>query len=104
MAHLINYNRRNSTSLLEAVQKTVNELRGAYGTAVIDSDFPDEIIVARCGSPLVIGIGIGENFVASDQLALLPVTNKFVFLTSIISVKQNEFNSFFSFKSSILIS
>lgn len=80
MAHLINYNRRSSASLLEAVQKTVSELRGAYGTAVIDSECPDEIVVARCGSPLVIGIGIGENFVASDQLALLPVTNKFVFL------------------------
>jgi glucosamine--fructose-6-phosphate aminotransferase (isomerizing) len=80
MAHLINYNRRSSVSLLEAVQKTVKELRGAYGTAVIDSNDPDLMVVARCGSPLVIGIGIGENFVASDQLALLPVTNKFIFL------------------------
>lgn len=80
MAHLINFNRRSCANLLEAVQKTVKELRGAYGTAVIDSNDPDTMVVARCGSPLVIGLGIGENFVASDQLALLPVTHRFIFL------------------------
>ena len=80
MAHLINYYRKTSENLLQAVQRAVKDLRGAYGAAVIDSKEPDSMVVARCGSPLVIGMGIGENFVASDQLALLPVTQKFLFL------------------------
>ena len=80
MAHLINYYRKTSENLLQAVQRSVKDLRGAYGAAVIDSNEPDSMVVARCGSPLVIGMGIGENFVASDQLALLPVTQKFLFL------------------------
>ena len=78
--HLINYYRQNSSNLLEAVQLAIKEVKGAYGAAVIDSNDPDNMVVARCGSPLVIGCGIGENFVASDQIALLPVTNKFIYL------------------------
>lgn len=80
MAHLIHKLLGQSESLLEAVLKARKLLDGAYGTAVLDRRNPDEIIVARSGSPLVIGCGIGENFVASDQLALLPVTNEFIFL------------------------
>ncbi len=80
MAHLINYYRRSTDNLLHAVQRAVKDLKGAYGAAIIDSNEPDSLVVARCGSPLVIGLGIGENFVASDQLALLPVTQKFIFL------------------------
>lgn len=78
--HLINYYRQNSSNLLEAVQLAIKDVKGAYGAAVIDSNDPDNMVVARCGSPLVIGCGIGENFVASDQIALLPVTNKFIYL------------------------
>lgn len=80
MAHLVNFYRKESKDLLEAVKKTVSKLKGAYGMAIIDSSEPKTMVVARCGSPLVIGLGIGENFVASDQLALLPVTHKFIYL------------------------
>ena len=78
--HLINFYRSESKDLLEAVQKAIKDVKGAYGAAVIDSNEPATMVVARCGSPLVIGCGIGENFVASDQIALLPVTNKFIYL------------------------
>ena len=67
-------------SLLEAVQKAIPLLRGAYGTVIMDTQNPDILVAARSGSPLVIGCGIGENFIASDQLALLPVTRQFIFL------------------------
>ncbi|QTH62783.1 glutamine--fructose-6-phosphate transaminase (isomerizing) [Psychrosphaera ytuae] len=80
IAHLVNENRKSSASLLEAVQTSVKELDGAYGTVIMEPSNPDRIVVARSGSPLVIGLGIGENFVASDQLALLPVTRRFIFL------------------------
>ena len=66
--------------LLSAVQKAVARLDGAYAIAVIDVQNPDTIVACRKGSPLVLGIGIGEHYIASDQLALLPVTNRFVFL------------------------
>lgn len=56
------------------------QLRGAYGTVVMNQDEPEHLIVARSGSPLVIGYGIGENFLASDPLALLSVTRRFAYL------------------------
>lgn len=80
IAHLVKENRKTSASLLEAVQTSVKDLEGAYGTVIMEPSNPDRIVVARSGSPLVIGLGIGENFVASDQLALLPVTRRFIFL------------------------
>jgi len=81
IAHLIHQARKNGeVSLLEAVKKTVKQLEGAYGICVIDVETPDQIIVTRSGSPLVIGKGIGENFVASDALALGQVTDRFIFL------------------------
>ena len=81
IAHLIHQARNNGkTSLLEAVKKAIRKLHGAYGLCAIDRNFPDQIVVARSGSPLVIGIGIGENFVASDPLALGQVTDRFVYL------------------------
>jgi glutamine---fructose-6-phosphate transaminase (isomerizing) len=81
IAHLIHQERKaGSTSLLDAVKKTVKKLHGAYGLCVIDINSPDQIVVARSGSPLVIGIGIGENFVASDPLALGQVTDRFIYL------------------------
>ncbi|VEI76027.1 Glucosamine--fructose-6-phosphate aminotransferase [isomerizing] [Mannheimia haemolytica] len=80
IAHLVEWELRSASSLLEAVQKTVVQLRGAYGTVVLNEEEPDHLIVARSGSPLVIGYGVGENFLASDQLALLSVTRRFAYL------------------------
>lgn len=69
-----------SQTLLEAVQKTAKQLEGAYAIALICKEEPDRILAARQGSPLVIGVGENENFVASDPLALLPLTQNFVVL------------------------
>ena len=81
IAHLIHANRAGGKiSLLSAVKKTVKRLEGAYGLCVIDNTEPDKLVVARSGSPLVIGVGIGENFVASDPLALGQVTDRFIYL------------------------
>jgi glucosamine--fructose-6-phosphate aminotransferase (isomerizing) len=80
ICHLVHHELKSHDSLLAAVQTTVKQLEGAYGTVVIDRRDGDRMIVARSGSPLVIGYGLGENFVASDQLALLPVTRSFAFL------------------------
>jgi len=80
IAHLVHHELKSSDSLISAVQKTVVQLDGAYGTVVMDSTDSERIIVARSGSPLVIGYGLGENFIASDMMALLPVTRKFSFL------------------------
>lgn len=81
IAHLIHANRDGGkVSLVAAVKKTVKKLEGAYGLCVIDKNEPDKLVVARSGSPLVIGVGIGENFVASDPLALGPVTDRFIYL------------------------
>ncbi|MBE0494743.1 MAG: glutamine--fructose-6-phosphate aminotransferase, partial [Thiomicrospira sp.] len=66
--------------LLIALQTTIKTLKGAYALAIIDKQNPDTLVVARKGSPLVIGIGIGEHFIASDVSALLPVTQNFIFL------------------------
>ena len=66
--------------LLAAVQATVTELEGAYALGVVAADDPGRLVAARRGSPLVIGLGIGENFIASDVMALLPVTQRFIFL------------------------
>ena len=66
--------------LLEAVRQTVAELQGAYALGVIAINEPDRLIATRHGSPLVIGVGIGEHFIASDVYALLPVTQRFIFL------------------------
>lgn len=80
IAHLVEWENRTSNSLLEAVQKAVKQLSGAYGMVVLHCEQPDRLIAARSGSPLVIGLGLGENFLASDQLALLSVTHRFIFL------------------------
>ena len=66
--------------LLQAVRRAVKRLEGAYAIAVCWADEPDRIIAARSGCPLVVGKGIGENFLASDVLALKAVTDRFIFL------------------------
>lgn len=102
IAHLVDHELKTADSLFEAVRIAVPQLDGAYGTVIMDQQQPDQLIVARSGSPLVIGYGIGEHFIASDQLALLPVTRRFSFLeegdvamitrekVSIVDVEGNE--------------
>lgn len=94
ITHLVHLHLKTETSLLKAVQKTVKQLEGAYGTVVIDKRDPERMIVARSGSPLVIGYGVGEHFVASDQLALLPVTRRFAFLEEgdVAEISRKEVN------------
>jgi len=66
--------------LIDAVRRTTKRLDGAYALGVIDSQDPNRLVAARQGSPLVIGVGFQEYFIASDVFALLPVTNRFIFL------------------------
>ncbi len=66
--------------LFEAVQEAVKQLTGAYALGIISNSQPDTLISCRCGSPLVLGIGFEENFIASDVSALLPVTSRFIYL------------------------
>ncbi len=80
IAHRIHHHLALSQDLLGAVRRTVAELHGAYALAVVSAREPDCIVVARIGCPVVIGLGIDENFVASDVAALLPVTRRFMFL------------------------
>jgi len=80
VAHLVAEAYKETNNLLKAVEKIVPLLHGAFALGVIHVDNPEELITVRLGSPLVIGVGIGENFIASDQLALLPVTNRFMYL------------------------
>ncbi|AWB59359.1 MULTISPECIES: glutamine--fructose-6-phosphate transaminase (isomerizing) [unclassified Colwellia] len=96
IAHLVHHELKTADSLLSAVQVTVKQLEGAYGTVVVDTRDKDRVVVARSGSPLVIGYGVGENFIASDMLALLPVTRKFSFLEEgdVAEVTRFEVNIF----------
>ena len=80
VAHLIDLHFRTARSLADAVRLAVRELEGAFAVAVVHRDAPDRLVAARRGSPLVVGVGIGEHYVASDVLALRPVTDRFVFL------------------------
>jgi glucosamine--fructose-6-phosphate aminotransferase (isomerizing) len=80
VVHLLHHGLMAGQSLVEAMQQTVEQLEGAYALAAIDIEHPHQVVAARCGSPLVVGVGIGENFLASDQLALRQVTDRFIFL------------------------
>ena len=80
IVHLVDLYYRDGTGLLDAVRAALKRLEGAYALGVIAHDDPERIIAARMGSPLVIGRGIGENFIASDVMALKPVTDRFIFL------------------------
>lgn len=80
IAHRIHHHLKTRRRLFDAVRATVTDLEGAYALAVISQANPDSIVLARCGCPVVIGLGEGENFVASDISALLPVTRRFMFL------------------------
>ncbi|HEX5639357.1 MAG TPA: glutamine--fructose-6-phosphate aminotransferase, partial [Burkholderiaceae bacterium] len=80
IAHRVHYHLQKTRDLFKAVRATVAELEGAYALAVISQKDPERLVLARQGCPVVIGLGDGENFVASDVAALLPVTRKFIFL------------------------
>ena len=80
IVHLIDQLRPSCSDLLSTVQQVVKKLEGAYAIAVMDSDEPDTLVVAREGSPLVLGLGIGEMFAGSDTLALRSVTDTFIYL------------------------
>src|SRR5262245_35277143 len=80
IAHRIHDHLETVKDLFKAVRATVAELEGAYALAVVSENDPDRLILAREGCPVVVGVGVEENFVASDVAALLPVTRRFVFL------------------------
>jgi len=80
IVHLMHAFLEQGQGLLDAMRHTVARLDGAYALAAVDMHHPDQVIAARQGSPLVIGVGIGENFLASDQMALRQVTDRFIFL------------------------
>lgn len=80
VVHLIHRNYKQSNDFLTAVRDATNELEGAYAIGVISKKYPDRLIAVRQGSPLVVGLGNEENFIASDPLALLALTQQFVYL------------------------
>jgi glutamine---fructose-6-phosphate transaminase (isomerizing) len=80
IAHAIDYEINSNKTLIESVQKVVKSFEGSYGLGIMSSKFPDQIIATRKGSPLVLGIGSNGNYIASDQIALLSETKKFIFL------------------------
>ena len=80
IAHLIHHYRAQGDSLLVALQRAVKELDGAYALAVIDKRDPSTLVAARMGCPLLVGLGEGENFVASDVSAIISATRRVIFL------------------------
>ncbi|MDF3020209.1 MAG: glucosamine--fructose-6-phosphate aminotransferase [Steroidobacteraceae bacterium] len=80
IAHRVHHHMQAQKDLFKAVRATVAELEGAYALAVVSESEPERIILAREGCPVVVGLGVDENFVASDVAALLPVTRRFMFL------------------------
>src|SRR5262245_25194915 len=80
IAHLVHFFLSSGRSLFDAVQETVGQLQGAYAIAVISSEEKEKLVVARMGAPLLLGLGDGENFAASDTAALLQVTRRIVYL------------------------
>ena len=80
VAHLLHQKQQHTGSIMGALRATIELIDGAFALCILSAEDPDHLYIARQGSPLVLGLGIGENFVASDQLALRPVTDRFMFL------------------------
>jgi glucosamine--fructose-6-phosphate aminotransferase (isomerizing) len=80
IVHLVDSYYEESKDLLRAVKEAIQRLEGAYAIGVMCRDDPGRIVAARLGSPLVVGVGIGEHYIASDVLALRPVTDRFIYL------------------------
>jgi len=95
LAHLIDHYLKLKNNLFQAVRYALNEVEGTYGIAVIYKNEPDKIVVARKGSPLVIGVGKNENFVASDVNALITYTSQVVYLEDgeIAEVYKDHFHA-----------
>ena len=95
-AHLVHDYLKQGLDLLEAVGKAVERFEGAYALLVVDNEDPDRIVVSRVASPLVIGLGLGENFVASGVPALLPVTQRFIYLEQgdLAEIRRDAVNIF----------
>jgi glucosamine--fructose-6-phosphate aminotransferase (isomerizing) len=96
IVHLVDLHYRETGELAEAVRLAVRELEGAFALGVVHRDHPDRLVAARKGSPLVVGIGIGENYIASDVLALRPVTDRFIFLEEgdLVEITRDEVSVF----------
>ena len=80
IVHQVDWHMQQGDDLLAAVQNTVDELKGAYGLGIVSKQEPNRLIAARSGSPLLIGLGNGENFIASDMSALIPVAKRYMVL------------------------
>ena len=96
VAHLVHRYLNESSDLQQAVTKTIGRLEGAYALGVMSQDHPNLIIGARSGSPLVVGVGMDEHFIASDQMALRQVTDRFVYLEEgdIVAISSDTFSVF----------
>jgi glucosamine--fructose-6-phosphate aminotransferase (isomerizing) len=94
IAHLIHHHFQESNNLKAAVCTTLKVLEGTYAIAILSSETPGHLLAARRGSPLIVGIGIGEHFVASDVAALIPVTQQVIFLEDgdIIDLQRESFS------------
>lgn len=93
IAHLINLEQRQQAgTLIDVLKRVVAQLFGTYGIVVMDSSDPTRLVAARSGSPLVIGCGNGENFIASDELALLKFASQFIYLAEgdLVEITQNS--------------
>jgi glucosamine--fructose-6-phosphate aminotransferase (isomerizing) len=92
IAHAIDFAMKSCSTLISSVQLAIKSFSGSYGLGIISSKYPDQIIATRKGSPLVIGIGKNGNYIASDQMALLSVTKRFIFLEEgdIAEIKINK--------------
>ena len=93
VAHLVHSELAKSGDLVAAVRHAVEQLEGAYAIAVLDVRHPDRVVGARLGSPLVVGVGVGEHFLASDVAALIPVTQRFTFLDDgdVVDIHRDSF-------------
>jgi len=97
IAHLLHWEQnKKKCSLKTVIQNSIKQLYGNYSMVVMDQNNPSKLIAARSGSPLIIGLGIEENFIASDQIALLDITKRFIYLEEgdIAIVKKKEINIF----------
>ena len=96
VAHLLDSKWDYDISIIENIRHITSLLKGAYALAILSEKYNDKLICVRSGSPLVIGVGIEENFISSDTLSLLPVTNKFSYLEEgdIAIISTNEINVF----------
>ncbi|TXH69712.1 MAG: glutamine--fructose-6-phosphate transaminase (isomerizing) [Thiothrix sp.] len=90
-AHLVDYHTKRHESLLKGMLNARQEFVGAYALAALSPNEPNTLVVARQGSPLIIGIGIGEHFIGSDIQAMLPVTNRFIYLENGDVARINQY-------------